>query len=245
MIYTETPENNGHNVFCFHQIGQQHLLDGMECEDVSLIIERDSYCFYGLADGQSGKKYCRDGGKAVLTAVSAFLEGKGVHCLNQYEYTDELQYELIRVIRGTISSLSDQYQADSLEFSSTIVGFAADYRTGEYITVHIGDGAAIAISCDGSPLLLSAPENGITNYYTWLTTSRDAMHHMRIRHGNIDKMKRIVMVTDGATMICRGKEIAKKAEPLLIAAEPRTELENAIRSHCPQDDASCILADLR
>lgn len=240
----ETPENGKHEVFCFHQTGQHHMDEGKDCEDVSVIVTRANYCFYGLADGQSGKRYCREGGRAVLMAVSDFLEQKGIHNLCQYEFLDEVQYELIKVIRETLSTLGKSYGTDSLlDFSSTLVVFAMDPHAKEYITVHIGDGAIIAVSKDNTLEVVSGPENGVIDKYTWLTTSRDAMYHIRIRRECINTIRRIAMVTDGATMLIRGRAIAKNAESLLIEGTVK-DFESEIFSAHPQDDASCILVVL-
>lgn len=239
---TKTTENN--KVYCFHQTGRCHINEGKDCEDVSAVVTREDYCFCGLADGQTGKKYCREGGRAVLMAVSDYLEQKGIHNLFQYEYLDELQFELIKVIRNTLSTLGKSYGMDySLEFSSTLVVFAMDRNMKEYFTVHIGDGAIIAVSNDNTLEVISGPENGVIDKYTWLTTSRDAMYHIRIRRERINTIRRIVMVTDGATMLIRGKAIAKKAENLLIEGTPK-EFKDLVLHNYSQDDASCVLMDL-
>lgn len=82
------------SIVCFHQTGTHHIQEGSDCEDVSVVIEQADFRFWGLADGQSEKEYCKTGGRAVLYAVAAHLQKKGLHTLAQHGYLDEVQYEL-------------------------------------------------------------------------------------------------------------------------------------------------------
>ena len=54
--------------------GKEHAAAGCSCEDVVLTIETESFCFYGLADGQSRKRYCTEGAAGFLR--SAIRSGK-------------------------------------------------------------------------------------------------------------------------------------------------------------------------
>lgn len=236
---------NESNVACFHQTGQCHIREGIDCEDVSVIVEKGAYRFYGLADGQSGKRYCKLGGEAVLNAVSLYLEKKGVHSIWQNEYEDEIQYELVKVVRDTISQLSKEYGSSPEEFASTMVVIAIDTAEKLYATIHLGDGGIIGIGGkDQKPCLLSAPENGISLRYTWLTTSSSAMTHIRLHTGSLEDLSRIIMITDGATMFLRGKSIVKQSEEFLCCQKSSREFAQMIQDSAPQDDASCLIIDL-
>ena len=230
-------------VKCFSQTGQYHIADKLPCEDVYITRYEGPFRFYGLADGQSGKRFCAVGGQIVLTAIAQFVKDKTISHLCHYAYIDELQYELIRVIRSTLSELSEEYHVDITEFSSTIIVVAIDANTNDYLIIHLGDGSVVGINRENSTVMLSAPDNGITSQYTWLTTSTDAMKHLRIYKGSIDNMKRIVLLTDGATMLCRGRIIAKKAEPILCDLDNPGNILQEIQQGNPVDDASCIVVD--
>ena len=121
---------------------------------------------------------------------------------------------------------------------------AVDANTKDYLIIHLGDGSVVGVNTENSSIMLSAPDNGITSRYTWLTTSADAMKHLRIYKGSVENLKRIVLVTDGATMLCRGRNIVKKAEHILCDMENPCNIINTIKKGDPLDDASCIVVDL-
>lgn len=230
-------------VNCFSETGQYHVADKLPCEDVYITRCEGSFHFYGLADGQTGKHFCAVGGQKVLTAIAQYVKDKTISHLCHYEYIDELQYELIRVIRSTLSKLSEEYLADISDFSSTIIAVAVDANTKDYLIIHLGDGSVVGVNGENSIIILSAPDNGITSQYTWLTTSTDAMKHLRIYKGSIENLKRIVLLTDGATMLCRGRNIAKKAAPILCDLDNPGNILQEIQQGNPVDDASCIVVD--
>lgn len=180
-----------------------------------------------------------------MTALAQYVQEKTIPRLSHCEFLDEVQYELIRVIRNTLCGLCAEHHADLSEFSSTIIAVAIDANTGDYLVIHLGDGAVVGVNGENSSILLSAPENGITGQYTWLTTSADAMSHLRICTGSVKNIKRIVLLTDGATMLCRGRNIVKRAEPVLCDLNDPEKIVNEIRKGKPLDDASCIVVDLR
>jgi len=237
--------NESNNVACIHQTGQCHICEGIDCEDVSVIVEKGAYRFYGLADGQSGKQYCKIGGEAVLNAVSLYLEKKGLHAICQNKNYDEIQYEVVKEVRHTIAQLSKEYSSAPEEFASTMVVVAIDTAKNLYVTLHLGDGGIIGIGEeDQKPYLLSAPENGIGLRYTWLTTSSNTMTHIRLHTGSLEDLSRIILITDGATMFLRGRSIVKRSEELLSCQNNSNEIAQTLQDNAPQDDASCIVIDL-
>lgn len=236
--------DNSQGVLCFTQIGQCHIQDKMECEDVCVTVENQRFQFLGLADGQSGKKYCKLGAKAALTAIAQYVENKTVQNLMKYRYLDEIQYEIVQIIRGTLALLAKENDCDISELSSTIVATVIDKDTKNYLIIHLGDGAVVGVKKEEQVVMLSAPENGITQQYTWLTTSLDAMHHLQITRGSTKELKRMVLMTDGVTMLCRGRRITKKAEQLLCEVDDSMAIIDEIKNGKPQDDASCIIVDL-
>ena len=225
-------------LLCFHQTGRGKT----QCEDVSYVVERDRFGFYGLADGQSGKLYCRIGGRAVLEAVAAFLEKKGVGQIIHSAFIDEVQYELARAIRDTLSALSKRYGADAADFASTVVAFATDPDTKEYVTVHLGDGVIIGVDKSRTSFMISPPENGITLQYTYLTASASSQH-IRIGKGRASDLARLVLMTDGATAFARGRTISQRGKALLEGLGSHDEIKRCLQNSAPVDDASCIIVD--
>lgn len=226
----------------YSTIGKNNMERDAECEDVIFIDETPEIKFWGLADGQTGKKYCREGGKEVLETVFHFISDKGITQMSQYEHIDELQYELIRVVRETISKMASNKQVEKAEYASTLVVLAYDTYTGNYAIIHLGDGSIIGRKKDGGISMLSSPENGLTTGYTWLTTSQEALLHLRIGFGCIQDFKRIVMITDGATALAHGKNISEKTRKL-IGCGSRTDIVTSLVESNPTDDASCVIID--
>lgn len=232
------------DTFWVSRTGQRHLREGGKCEDVSLILEHGGFRFWGLADGQEGKLFCREGGKAALGAVARYLEGKGIAALAAHPHPDELQYALIRRIRSTLEALALTHGAALQDFSSTLIALAIDPVTKDYILIHLGDGFVVGTKKEPRAKILSFPENGITQNYTWLTTSPDAIGHLRVYRGSAKNYSRLLLLTDGATMLCRQGNIARRAEALLSPPGRPEDILAAVRAGNPQDDASCIIINL-
>ena len=223
--------------------GKRNLERRAGCEDTIYIDRTPQIKFFGLADGQTGKRYCCEGGKEVLGAIFQFVADKGITQMSQYEYVDELQYELGRLARDTISKLSLTKEVEKTEFASTLLVLAYDIQTGDYVIIHLGDGGIVVRNKDDEIYMLSQPENGLTTNYTWLTTSQESLHHIRIGFGNIKAFKRILMVTDGATVYVHGRNVPNGARKMICQCE-REELVSALRDSNPLDDASCIVIDI-
>ncbi len=140
--------------------------------------------------------------------------------------------------------LAADQKAAKEEFASTIVAFAWDTRTGDYLIIHLGDGAIIGIQKEGELKMLSSPENGLTTNQTWLTTSRDALIHLRLCFGQISSYDRIIMFTDGADVLARGKNIPSGSSQLMGNGK-REDIAAFVSESNPMDDASCIVVDFR
>lgn len=213
-----------------------------KCEDTALFEETGTLKFFGLADGQTGKAHCREGGLEALRAVFRYIAEKGITQMMQYEHVDEIQYEIIKLVRKSITELATAEHAEKSEFASTLVVFAYDTQTGNSISVHLGDGGIIGNKTGGEIRMISSPENGLTANYTWLTTSREALMHLRIGFGSIREYKRILLITDGASAIARGKNLTERAKGI-IGNGSREDIAAFLEESNPVDDASCIVMD--
>lgn len=229
----------------FKQIGTIHINRNMDSDDVIYTSEMPELLFYGLADGQSGKRYCRQGAEIVLKSVSDYIGKRKIFDLSQYKHLDEIQYEIIRIIRKELGNLAMANQANTAEFASTILAMGIDPMTGQYMTIHLGDGGILGKSVDGSLTFISAPENGITSEYTWLTTSEEALLHLRIAFGQISNYSHVVMFTDGAEAICLGKNISMGIRRILSENGDVSQLANIICDSRPSDDATFIVVDCK
>lgn len=214
------------------------------CQDTVLCKEDADILFYGIADGQSGKVYCNIGGEEVLKCIYQYIKKKAIEGIIQYEYKDEIQYEILRIIRDRIAELSKEYSADIGEFSSTIIVLAVNPKTGNYMILHIGDGGIMAKRIDQNIEIISKPENGITKQYTWSTTNSELLAHIRIGFGNVKYYSRIIMFSDGADVICNGNNIPGKTKKFLDEKVEAVVLLDYIKGSGHIDDASCVIIDI-
>ncbi len=222
--------------------GQRNERSNRESEDTIKIDRKGEILFYGLADGQSGKEYSKEGGNKVLEVVFNFIAETGISKIITCEYIDEFQFAIIKKIRDCLSELSIKRNVDNKEFASTVMAFAYDKRDGNYLVIHLGDGCIIGAKEMNNINMISAPENGLTKNYTWLTTSSDALHHIRFVNGNIKNYHRIVMCTDGVCAISRGRYVFDEAKKLILHGKGE-DIIKYVNTSFPEDDASCIVID--
>ena len=226
---------------CIGRAGTMHLRKGLDGQDAFFYARDGTRQFFGLADGQTGTKYGAQGGREALAVLFESLRQKSIAELRHCSYQDELRYELMHGVRRKLDELAQRYGVGAEEFSSTFMVLMLDSSTGEYMTLHLGDGMILAISREHSDMgrtLLSRPENGITSQYTWFTTTDNALLHLRIGFGCAEQYKRIVLLTDGAYLLSNWD-----AGGLLTSGSP-ADIWFKINKMKPEDDASCLLIDL-
>lgn len=223
--------------------GSRHRRNQQDCEDVVLMRATNDYLFCGLADGQSGTQYGADGGRVCLEAIFSYIGSVGIENLIRASFPDELPCAFVKSYRKELLSLAKSNCASIDEFASTLLAIAVDLRNGKYILLHLGDGCAISIPHTGDPTPISAPENGITSHHTWLTTSENAVSHFRVTFGSFANKRRLLLMSDGATCFCRGREISWRAKDLLKDSSHPQIYDRLIQSN-PVDDATCIILDI-
>lgn len=235
-----------HILFSHVQLeGSQHQLEQMPCEDAVFQKTEDSCLFYGLADGQSGAEYGPEGGMACLRAVSDYILSVGIENLIHAPFPDELPCAIVKAFRRELLLLAKRRKTTDLKcFASTLLAVAIDLKTGNYILFHLGDGCVVSIPHTGEPILLSAPDHGLTSCCTWLTTSDNAVAHFRVTAGSLENTKRLLLLSDGAVCFCRGRNIPWRAKDLLKNGS-HTQLQESLMQSSPSDDATCIILDFR
>lgn len=227
----------------FQQTGSQNRSMGKPCEDVIFTRETPELCFWGLADGQSGTRHGAQGAEACLKALEALIRETGLSRLLDHPFPDELPCVLMKTIRGSILSLCRIQGGVFRDYASTVLAMAMDPATGRYALVHLGDGCAVDIGKDRSLTMLSAPENGQASiHYTWLTTSDNAVAHLRLRFGYFSKDARVILMTDGVKQLCHGKNIPRQAREKLTNGS-LADIAAYLRESDSLDDASCIVLD--
>ena len=217
---------------------------GKAIPDDMLLVRpmKEGYTFAGLADGQSRKQYCREGAMAALAAAADYLETQDLSALRQ-RFSDELQYELIRCIRKALTALADQYHETLTAFASTLVCAIIHDDGGEFTLIHLGDGCVIRSDGDSRSSVVSPAENGITRSHTCLTTSENAMQHIRISYGQLRPGESLFLVSDGALALSSGLKVTRNAREAFT--EQRFDhLKNLLRASDPDDDATLIMCKL-
>lgn len=244
MHHIQKPKTTGINIQHepILQTGSVHLSRQEACEDVIYVEETEAYCFYGLADGQSGKRFGSKGGLVCLKRLAEYVSVHGVRSLAEYRFPDELPCMLTQEIRRCLLAQAERDGGDFSDYASTLLAIAIDPIEKQYILLHLGDGCALGVYPDDSVMMLSCPENGLTQYHTWLTTSDHAASHFRVTFGTLRNQKRMVFLSDGADSLCRGKNILPRAKTLLCRGS-REEVVAFVRSSRPEDDAGCIVLD--
>jgi len=214
-----------------------------KCEDVFYRYTQDQkYDSIGLADGQSEKKCCVEGGENVLKVVSEYMEQQNLATLLG-GFHDEVQYELIKRIREKLQALAGLQGEEVQEFSSTICSIACNLETGDFVIVHLGDGCIVGVSKENKVWTMSSPENGRRINETYLTTSPVALSHIRLSHGNLNNFKSIYIMTDGVETICRQGYILSAAGELLKQQDFET-LSCKLKESNPRDDASIVMIEV-
>lgn len=218
--------------------------NNQSCDDTVFLCVTPDYLFCGLADGQSGARYGGAGGRICLEAISDYISSIGVGNFIDAPFPDEHPCTLTKIYRQKLLHLSESKAAPMKEFASTLLAIAVDLNTGKFALLHLGDGCAVGIPHSGDPTLISSPENGLSLCHTWLTTSENAVSHFRIRFGSLENKKRILILSDGATCLCKGRNIPWRAKKLMKYGGQTELLERLILSK-PADDATCILLECR
>lgn len=222
--------------------GSRHQENQQPCEDAVFLNRGQEYLFCGLADGQSGSRYGRAGGKACLEALCAHISTIGIGNFINAPFPDEHPCSVTKAIRQRLGQLSESTSIPLEEFSSTLLAIAVDLNRERYALLHLGDGCAVSVHPSREPLLISPPETGASPNQTWLTTSENAVSHFRIGFGSLEDKKRILLLSDGATCLCKGRNIPWRAKELLKYSTPQ-ELHRKLLSSNPADDATCILLE--
>lgn len=224
--------------------GARHRRNRQPCEDVIWMRTTRDYLFCGLADGQSGTKYGPEGGRICLEAVADYIDSAGIAAILEAPFPDELPCAMVKAFRRQLLSFAQSSAVSRKELASTLLAVVVERKTGNYVLLHLGDGYAVSVPQAGDPVLISAPENGIASYHTWLTTSDTAVAHLRVTFGTLEDKKRLLLATDGAVCFCRGRNLMGRAKELLKDAGQSRILEYLQQSD-PVDDAACIVMDVQ
>lgn len=227
----------------YQQTGLRNIRAKKPCGDVVFFRETSDFLFYALADGQSNKSHGYDGGMVVLNCIANYIQNIGISKMLSMPFLDEIPFLLTREFRKALLSVAQQQDCLFTEYASTVLAVAIDPISGDYLLIHLGDGCIVGIQSNNSDIILSPPENVFSQQHTWFTTSDFMLSHLHIRMGKILNLRRIILMTDGATPLCHGKNIPSRAKRILADKDPNRILES-LKNPNIHDDASCIVLDV-
>lgn len=213
------------------------------CEDVLFVKATDRLLICGIADGKSDAQYGVIGGQVSLETVAQYLENSNPDSIKNHPFPDEIPFMITISLRKRLLDLAHSMNANFKDFASTLQILVVDMLCNTYSLIHLGDGCVIGAETNGHISLMSAPDNGLTAYQTWLTTSPNAISHLRITTGSLEQKKRLLLMSDGAVCFCKGRNIPHHARALINTGSAE-ELLQYLASSNPTDDASCIVIDL-
>lgn len=167
-------------------------------EDVVYTIQIPGFRFFGIADGQSRKKHCREGALASLKAVVEVFRKINLSSLTAAD-VNALRASLWERISIKLDHFSEAFGCEKTELASTLVCVAMNEH-GDGVILHLGDGRVCTRR--GSELVtVSGPDNGMTKNATYLTTSANGFDHLRIsifKSGELKNFNGFMLMSDGA-----------------------------------------------
>lgn len=214
-----------------------------QCEDILLCEKSDDLVFCGIADGQSNKKYCREGAKIALDTAKDYMlreQDSLTDGRNNDRYNDEMQSELLCEIRKRIRDHAAGTGADMADYASTLCCILCNLVTKTFSCIHLGDGRIAGISKEKKIQTLSAPENGPIKNYTYLTTTDGAMSHVHFHFGDLHRFQHLILLSDGAERLFRTLRLNKiLCDEILLRDEK--SFPEYFREKNFTDDASIII----
>ena len=175
----------------YSEAGSYHKKHGMENQDAIRVGIKDDYFFCAISDGCGSSKYAKQAAETVVEASMDF-------CYNLMQRDGEIEAlkELPYILQLGLQRKSVAQNLNFDELKSTFILLVLNIKTKEYYIAHIGDGIVIC-----GDQVLSYPENGMTNQFTYFTNQDNILKHFRLTKGvlNFDS---ILISTDGLFCNC-------------------------------------------
>lgn len=173
--------------------GERHLREKIPCQDSVFSAKCGNVSAIALSDGAGGDAMASIGaGTTAATAAQYFAE----HFDELWGLPEEeIRYRLLSRIRCRLFHLGETADVEFSAFGSTCIAAAVDEKK-RLLLAHLGDGRIFGQTETGFRVL-SAPENGITAEYTYLTTSIPDSEAMRVLKLSAADCRRIFLASDG------------------------------------------------
>ena len=148
-----------------------------------------------IADGVNSKKLSKLGAMEVQNKLVDYTKS-----VLDTELLDvvALKTKFTMIIKETLHDLSKRANEVLTEFASTLIFLVILKNQNKGICVHIGDGILISQDENHDVNILSYPQNGISEEYTYTTVYKNLYDVLNINVIPLNKMYNIYMMSDGA-----------------------------------------------
>lgn len=177
----------------FSERGKYHEEQGKENEDAINVVTNGDYIFAILSDGAGSSKFAKEAAQTTVKAASDYC-----YTNSQAIFVDS-ENEVKKMIFDLQQKLDEKATDIGTTLSkmiSTLVILCIDKNCKKYMTIHVGDGL-VAQADNDKWKIISFPENGPTNKYTYFTNSPLVFKHLRINFGKFDVQDEFFVSTDG------------------------------------------------
>lgn len=177
----------------------------------SVIKRTQEHMFAGIARGKKKSIYGREAAKITLNQIYEYIKKQTIENFLD-GFLDQRQYELIKFIRENIQKVTEDGVVDLSEWSCNFCCLYVDWKTEQFIVIHLGDGQIYGISRNGKYILISAPEYGPTKFHTFHTMMDGALSHIRFLSGDITAFQDILLFS---TEIRNADRMLKNVEKMV------------------------------
>lgn len=164
-------------------VGIDHEHQGAPCEDHVTTFQWGSVVAEVCADGADGRAFGGEEARRLSETLAQFMAMyfQQLRAMPQ----EQLQGELLRVIRGVQAELKAEKGAELAALGCTVVAAAMDRRSHEYLGVSLGDGILLAREHLSGMVCTLLPPEKREDGSAYLTSDGDevAMAHIRSVRG--------------------------------------------------------------
>lgn len=164
-------------------------------KDSIYIHDHDDRIICSIADGVNSKKLSKLGAMEVQNKLVEYTKSA-----LDTELLDvvALRIKFTMIIKETLHDLSKRDNEVLTEYASTLIFLVILKNQSKGICVHIGDGILISQDENHDVNILSYPQNGISEEYTYTTVYKNLYDVLNINVIPLNKMYNIYMMSDGA-----------------------------------------------